>query len=166
MALDSVWGRFVVTVTDPAPESSHDSAWGRAVVSLANPEARFDSAWGHAVIAVGIVVAPIPGVNDVEPETLVTMTAELAGGGTATWAWEQLDGPTVTLTGTGATRAFYAPSLASGGVPAPCTVVLGVTASSGGLTSARRTVTITVLPQLAWYWNGAKWAGKRPLIGL
>lgn len=91
------------------------------------------------------VYAPDPPVigtiaaKTVESLTTTSVTASSASTVT-TWTWRQISGPTVTLTGTGATRSFVTPA-----DPAGATVVLGVTASNPDGTSSEQTATVNVL---------------------
>lgn len=113
--------------------------------------------------APAVVVAPMA-ERIAGPGELVTITPELASGGTAdSWTWRRISGPTVTLlTAPGGGRAVTAPSVmpssptASG--PA-ATIVLGAIATVGGVTSPERTVSIAILPQLSWAWSGSAWVG-------
>lgn len=68
----------------------------------------------------------------------VTVTAVPTGTVTG-YTWRQISGPTVTLTGSGASRSFTAPSQV-----AASTIVLGVTASNGTAQSSERQATINV----------------------
>nr|WP_167405787.1 hypothetical protein [Sphaerisporangium cinnabarinum] len=95
----------------------------------------------------------------VEPESTVTIAASLVGGGSPdSWTFRRVSGPSVGISGTGATRTFTAPSAMP---PAGASVVIGVTATIGGVTSPERTCTITVLPQVSWVWTGTEFVGSR-----
>lgn len=121
--------------------------------------------WGrHALEGTAGVFVNSIAAQTVEPETTVTLTASLAGGGTPdSWTWRRVSGPAVTLVGTGATRQFIAPS---GMPPAGATVVVGVIATVAGTSSAEATVMITVLPQLRWQYEGGAWVGARRAVAL
>lgn len=105
-----------------------------------------------------VVVLPIAD-RTVEPMSTVSLTAVLSSGFAAdSYTWRQVSGPTVSFAGTGASRSFTAPSAMAG-----ATVVIGVRATVGGTTSAERTFTVNVLPQIVWMrtnsdpvWRGAK----------
>jgi hypothetical protein len=116
----------------------------------------------HRVRSSGVAalaVEPIAG-QQVPGGALVALTASLEGGQVAdSWAWRRISGPAIGIEGTGATRTFRAPSIMP---PANQTVVVGVTATVGGVTSVERTVEIVVMPQLKWFWTGAAWVGSRP----
>lgn len=110
-----------------------------------------------------VLLAPIAN-QTVEPETVVTVSTSITTGQTAdSWTWRRISGATVTLTGTGGTRTLRAPS---GMPPTGASVTLGVTATSGGVTSPEQVTTVTGLPQLEWYWTGTQWVGKPPRVQL
>lgn len=89
--------------------------------------------------------------------TCSTTVTPVAGGPTVdTYTWRQVSGPSVTLTGTGATRSFTTPSLMPG---ATNLIVLGVTGVSGADTGRELTFNVYVLPQTRWSWNGTEWVG-------
>lgn len=107
-----------------------------------------------------ISIAPFAPVT-AEPESTVTLTATLTEGGVAdSYTWRRVSGPAVTFVGSGDTRAFAAPSA----MPPGAEVVIGVTATVGGVTSPERTVTVTVLPQLRWNYQAGAWVGRRPTV--
>lgn len=109
----------------------------------------------------GLVVTPVADQSGILPETMVTVTAFLDGGGTAdSWVYRQISGPPVTFSGTGPTRTLTAPSV----MPPTATrdVVIGVRAVKGAVTSAERTFKITPLYQTDWYYTGTGWRGQRP----
>lgn len=110
-----------------------------------------------------VVVAPFtPLASPVEPETLVSITAALLGGGGAdSWTWRRVSGPASSLTSAGATATLKTPSVvpAQGQPPVGATVVLGVKATIGSVVSAEQTITIPVLPQLEFAGVGSgPWA--------
>jgi hypothetical protein len=100
-----------------------------------------------------VIVNALPDLANVEPESTITVTATLVGGGTAdTWTWRRVSGPTIGIIGTGATVTFTAPSDING-----ATVVVGVTATIDATTSPERTFTVNVLAQTEWWWTGTGW---------
>lgn len=104
----------------------------------------------------GARVLPLPNLVK-NPENLVTYTAALAGGGSAdSWTHrvESTTGDEVVLTGTGATRSFYAPSPAPGVASATCRI--GVKATTGGLDSPEVFFTVTTGPQSSWFLHPTK----------
>jgi hypothetical protein len=111
--------------------------------------------WGRTLVSgtAAVVVNPIPDQTNLEPESTVTITASLLGGGTAdSWVWRVVSGPAVTIVGTGPSVTIAAPSDMSG-----ASVVIGVKATVGVLQSAEVTTTITSLPQTDWWWSGTDW---------
>ena len=104
-----------------------------------------------------VALNPIP-AQTVEPETTVTITAVLTGGGAAdSYSWRRVSGATVTLTLDDDVATFTAPSA----MPPGTSVVIGVTATVSGTTSPEQQVTVTVLPQLRWTLNAARqWVGS------
>lgn len=113
----------------------------------------------YKVSATGSVAAgfnPFPD-RTVEPMEVVSITAiPLPGSPTIdTYAWRQVSGTSVTLSGTGATRTFTAPSV----MPPGTTIVLGVQGTASGVTGPERLMTLTVVPQMIWTWNGTAWVG-------
>lgn len=77
-----------------------------------------------------------------EPGLACTLTAtHTAGAAPSSWSWSQISGPTVTLSGSGNTRTFTAPSSLTG-----ATVVIGCTPTGSSLTGAQDTITVTVPP--------------------
>lgn len=151
------WGRADFEEVPSAPKVR----WGRADfegTAVVVPKVRWGRADFEGVAAV--LIAPIPNQSNVEPETLITVTTSVTSGHTAdSWTWRRISGPTVTLTGTGGTRTFYAPSGMTG-----TTLVLGVTATAGGVTSPEQTVTVTTLPQVSWHYSAGTWVGNRPVV--
>lgn len=119
-----------------------------------------------AELAPYVFAEPAPTVGDiaartVEPLTTVLTVADVTGTTTG-YTWRQVSGPTVTLTGTGASRSFKAPASALG-----TTVVLGVRAVNGAAQSAEKTASITVRPHLSWVLRGGVWVpvGPRRKVG-
>lgn len=99
----------------------------------------------------------------VEPERTVSLQAELFNGATASsYEWEQVSGPTVVLNTSGASCSFTTPSV----MPPGATVVIGVTAVLNGDTLPQETATITVHPQLTWYYHSGAWKGRKPPVTL
>jgi hypothetical protein len=111
-----------------------------------------------ALIGVGAVgLQPLLDVT-VEPLTTVTFAAALLGGGAAdSYTWRRVSGPAITFFGSGASRSFRAPAEQFG-----ATIVIGVTATVDGVTSAERTATVTVRPQIMWERrHGGDWLPAR-----
>lgn len=103
--------------------------------------------------AVALVVNPILDQVNVEPESVVSLTASLASGDAAdSWAWRRIFGPDIGIVGTGSSVSFSAPSAIDG-----ASVTVGVRATQAGVQSAEVTATIVVLPQTEWLWGGAGW---------
>lgn len=133
--------------------------------ALVTPKVRVYKASLSGTAAVAI--NPLNPQTDVTPETLVTLTATLVGGGSPdSWTWRRISGPAITFTGSGATRSFYAPSYQLAGVPSATSVVVGVTATTGSTTSAERTVQIDVLPQPSWLYRAGTFVGRRPSVSI
>lgn len=103
----------------------------------------------------------------VEPLSSIDITASPAPGSVTptTYTWRRISGPTdfgLIATGAGATVHTTAPARLNG-----TTLVLGVTATDGTLTSIERQVTITVLPQLEWYASkSGTWVAQPPTVAL
>jgi hypothetical protein len=102
------------------------------------------------------------------PGEVVTLTAELLTGGSPTWQWRRISGPTVGLPATGATASLTMPSLwnpdtatPTSGAPAPSLLLVGVRATVGGVQSPEVTCQISILPQLSWSRSGSTWVGAR-----
>lgn len=107
-----------------------------------------------------VLVVPLQ-PQTVEPESTVNLAAGLVGGGSAdSWAWRPISGPSIGILGSGATVSFKAPSA----MPPGTSVVVGVRATVSGTQSPEQTVTITILPQLQWYWTGTVFAGSPSLV--
>lgn len=99
----------------------------------------------------------------VEPEKPITLEAKLFNGATASsYDWDQISGPTVVLNTSGASCSFTSPSV----MPPGDTVVIGVTATLNGDTVPQETATITVYPQLTWYYRSGAWKGRKPPVTL
>lgn len=94
-----------------------------------------------------------PDQADIEPGTLVTLTANTTGGSGAV-IFTQLSGPTVTLSGTGNTRTFFAPPYWPGGDPAPSGPTLTFRASYSSVTA---TVNIVPLVHARWRKTASGW---------
>ena len=102
--------------------------------------------------------------STVEPGSTVSLSAVLTEGGLSdVYTWRVVSGTSVSLSGTGASRTFIAPSVMP---PNGTSVVIGVTATKNGSTSAEVTATVSVPPQLRWTYSGSTWVGKRLEIGL
>jgi hypothetical protein len=97
-----------------------------------------------------VFIEAAPTVNDLAAITtdslkVVTVAASAVGGVTS-WAWRQVSGPGVTLSGTdSASVAFVAPATQDG-----ATIVLGVRATNATGTSPEKTVTIAVAAHVWW----------------
>lgn len=102
------------------------------------------------------VVVSAPANRNAGPGEAVSLTAT-ASGGLPSWSWRIVLGPAVSLTGsTTATVGFTAPHLTP---PGTTPLILGVTATVNGVTQPEQTVTITVLPQTVFSWDGTQWVG-------
>jgi hypothetical protein len=124
---------------------------GAAAAPAAPPRSRIFRVTGSG--AAGVAVAPLADITNVEPESTVTLTAALVGGGTAdSWTWRRVSGANIGIASTGATVTFPAPSDING-----TSVVVGVRATVGGIQSPEATCNVTVLPQLGWWWDPAGW---------
>lgn len=152
------WGRAGLASEGPKLRVGRAGVDGTAAVT---PKLRVGRAGVTGTAAV-LVAALAP--QTVEPETLVSLTASLVGGGSAdSWTWRVVTGMPVSFSGTGASREFIAPSTLP---PGGGTTVIGVRATVGGTTSPEVTVTITLRPQLSWQYNGTQWVGRRPAVAL
>lgn len=139
-----------------------DAPRGRAYRAASTgtvPASRFGRAYRAAVAGTASVLLVPFAPRTVEPMSTVLLTAALVGGGVAdSFSWRQISGPTVSFSGSGASRSFPAPSTMAGDV-----VVVGVQATVGDTTSAEAIITITVLPQLTWIRTHTDpvWRGSR-----
>lgn len=139
-----------------------DAPRGRAYRAASTgtvPASRFGRAYRAAVAGTASVLLVPFAPRTVEPMSTVSLTAGLVGGGIAdSYSWRQISGPTVSLSGSGGSRSFAAPSTMAGDV-----VVIGVQATVGDTTSAESLITITVPPQIMWTRTHADptWRGVR-----
>lgn len=83
----------------------------------------------------------------------LTATASDSDGTIASYAWAQTAGPAVTLAGTGASRAFKAP-----GVATDTALTFQVTATDNAGATATDTIVVTVREATTRVWSGAAWA--------
>lgn len=96
----------------------------------------------------------------VEPLDLVSLTAYLESALVAdSFSWDQVSGDSISLEGSGNTRTFKAPASTAG-----TTIVVGVTATKGGVTSPEVQATVTVLPQIEWILKGGAWVPLIPAL--
>ena len=111
-----------------------------------------------------VVLNPLLDMANVEPETVIAITATLQAGSTAdTWVWRQISGNAEIISGSSTpTLQIRAPSA----MPPGATVSLGVVAKDGTVQSSERQVTISVLPQTRWIYDGNSWEGKSPTTWL
>jgi hypothetical protein len=136
------------------PPSPMKLRWVRSEASgaaAASPKLRWIRSEAGGALAV--IVAPITSQSGLEPETVVTISASLVGGGTAdSWTWRPVSGASVGINGTGATVTVAAPSDING-----ASTVIGVRATKDGITSPEATMVVQVLPQTEWLWAGSSW---------
>lgn len=112
-------------------------------------------------VSITVTSVALPVVNPISEQTVdphvndvVTLTATASNSPTA-WSWTQVSGPTVTLSGSGASRTFTAPAFYGTN---SATVVLGVTATNAGGTSSQVQATVTILPTArATRVHGGQW---------
>ncbi len=108
---------------------------------------------GTQAVRVAVIDAFTAGPN--EP---LTLTASLAGGGSAdSWAFRRISGPVVTFGGTGAVRTLTAPAVQP---PSLGQLQVGIIATVDGVASPEVVVTITLLPYTRAYWSGTAWVGS------
>jgi len=176
-------GGFLLAFALPALPSETKVRWGRSEFegdTLSVPKVRWGRSefegtapvtpkvrWGRSEFEGVTLLAlePFTDLVDVEPETIVTLTANVSAGTPDFFTWRQISGPTVSFSGSGGTRSFRAPSAMNGSLaPIPVTVVVGVTATSGSTTSPERTVSVSVLPQTRWYRSAGQWLPMRPVV--
>lgn len=137
-----------LTLVPPKSRVLKVSGTGSVVVT---PKSRVLKVTGSGAVAV--VVNPLPNLTDLEPESLVTVTASLASGVTAdSWAWRVVSGPAATIFGVGAAVQITAPSNINGAV-----VTIGTRATLDSVQSPEVTFTLTVLPQAEWWWSDTAW---------
>lgn len=119
----------------------------RAGMTGAGPAGRHGRIYSAGMTgAAAVVLSPVVVPGTVEPMTELIISMSLASGDAAdTWTWRQVSGPLITFYGSGSTRSFTTPSTWDGG-----TVVIGVRATLGGVSSAERQIPIEVLPQIVW----------------
>jgi hypothetical protein len=109
-----------------------------------------------------VTIDPIPS-QVVEPEAAVSLTAVVVSPEVPTFTWRVISGGG-TIIGTESTVTLIAPSGSPQQVYPPLTkdVLVGVTAHIEGSSSVERVVTVHVLPQLRWFWNGTDFIGAKP----
>lgn len=90
------------------------------------------------------VVVP-PSDRILGPGEAVSLTAALVSGTADTWTWTQLDGPTLAITGTGATRTITGPLSLWGNELT--TAHVSIVATQGARTSEPAVVSVTCIPQ-------------------
>jgi hypothetical protein len=116
-------------------------SYGGGTMPGANKSTGFTSQVAALEIFANVLRADAGADQTVQPGTTVTLDgagSTSGSGASLTYTWTQIGGPTVTLSGTGATRTFSAPSLPGG---ATLTFQLSVNDGSGTDTD---TVTISV----------------------
>jgi len=99
-----------------------------------------------------------------EPYGTITVDGSASSdpdGTVASYQWTQVSGPSVTLSGSGATRTFKAPATLNG-----TTVVLGLRVTDNqGNQSTQDTVSIVVRKHNEWYLDsGAVWVPYRTVF--
>jgi hypothetical protein len=117
---------------------------------------------------VGAVLISLPAAVTIGPGELLELEADLLTGGSATWSWRRVSGPSLTISADGGAATITGPSRwnadvekPGAGVPGVSVVVVGVTATVDGVTSAEARCTITILPQVSWSRSGGTWVGSR-----
>lgn len=106
-----------------------------------------------------VLAAVTANAASAEPSQVVTLTATLAPGSPTpdTYVWSRLSGPAGTLTASGATATFTAPSIDP---PGTQDVVLSCRAKVGTVSGNTVSVAVTVLPQTDWTRvPGGSWVG-------
>lgn len=146
----------------------------RGVRNNSTPTATREIVYAHATDTTYNALGPLTSTpplislgsdQTAEPLTTVSLTAShVAGNAPDAWTWAVVSDPSssVTLSGTGASRTFTAPTLMTSRIPQPVAVVIGCTPSSGGTPGNQQQVTINVPPHQFWGRTGAStWAPRR-----
>lgn len=117
---------------------------------------------------VGAVIVSLPAAVIMGPGEQVELDAVLVTGGSATWAWRRISGPSLPIATDGGSATLTGPSRWNAdvekplsGAPGISTIVVGVTATVGGVTSPEARCTVTVLPQLSWARSDGTYVGAR-----
>lgn len=112
------------------------------------------NSFGIQLELVGVASNVAPTANAGPDQTVdsfatVTLTGAASSdsdGAIASYAWSQVSGTAVTLSGSGATRTFTAPANSAG-----TSLVFGLTVTdNGGATSTQDNMAVTVLPHVEW----------------
>jgi hypothetical protein len=140
----------------------------KASMSAQVPVAPVLRVYKASLTAAPAVLISVDPERVVGPGEAVEIEAELLSDVDATWQWRRIEGPPVGLVPDGPTVSFTAPSrwnafaaTPSSGEPSSSTLVLGVTATADGVSSAESRCEVEILPQLAWAWSGSQWVGSR-----
>jgi len=146
---------FSITGTTPAaPPRSRTLRVTGTGTAASVPRSRVLRVTGSGATA--LILNPLVSLIDVEPETLIAVTATAVGGVVPdSWTWRKVSGLDLGITGTTGSVTIRAPSSIVGGVS-----VIGVTATKDGVVSPERTMSISVLPQTKWSWTGTVWAPR------
>jgi hypothetical protein len=113
-----------------------------AVTLPAVPRWRVNSV--EVEVAPAVVIAPFATLT-VDAFASLSVTAKVPTGASATFAWRVISGGPVDLIGVGGTRVFVAPAKQAG-----TTLVLGVVATSAGVSSPEARATFVVLPHSSY----------------
>lgn len=108
----------------------------------------YASGWPTPIPPAAPVVESVVATTTGESFSTATVTATLAAGSAApdSWTWTQTSGPTVTLSGSGASRTFELPALMDGG-----TITIQATATKDSVSHSMST-TVTVHPH-GFFWT-------------
>lgn len=128
----------------------------------------------HRAILAGtpatVLVAPDPVFLGPGQEQTITVETE-DGVPATTWTWRTISGPSLSMSGSGATRKLTGPHLWNqyatqplGSPPAPAVTEIGVQAVRDGIISKEIIVQVTTYPQSSWTRTGTTWRGARNAI--
>lgn len=154
----------VGTVSADNGTSATSSIWvGSQVLSAAGATGTRTATMSPAAANSGGIMVAITGIpaatsppdlgpaRTVNSQDSVTVTASITGTVSA-WAWSQTAGPTVTLSGSGASRSFTAPATMDGAA-----ITLQAIATIGGVDSPAGSVTVSVRAHQWWVKRSGGW---------